>query len=362
MILKVALGEKSYDIVIEKNSLTKAGNLIKPFLKGDKIVIITDENVDKYYGDLVLNSFLKEGLVVEKLVIKPGESSKSIDQAMEIYKFLLDKGVGRKDLLVALGGGVVGDLVGYCAATYLRGIDFYQIPTSLLAQIDSSVGGKVAIDLPYGKNLVGAFYQPKGVLIDEMTLTTLEEKYFIDGMAEAIKYGAIFSEEFFSYLETEAFTLLDVRFGKSMEKVIYQCCNFKRIVVEEDQFENGRRALLNFGHTIGHGIEKVEGFVGHSHGEAVGIGMCLIAKIGEYLGVTDTGTYERLRKLVEQTGLPVEFPVNIKVEVVDAMGYDKKAQGKGIKLIMLSGIGKSFILEEKKENLMNLVNRGIELL
>ena len=359
MILKVDLKEKSYDIVIEKDSLKRAGEIIRPFLRGSKVVIVTDKNVDKYYGDLVQSSFEGKGIEVEKYVIEPGESSKNIDKAMDIYKFLLDKGVGRKDMLVALGGGVIGDLVGYCAATYLRGIDFFQIPTSLLAQIDSSIGGKVAIDLPYGKNLVGAFYQPKGVLIDESTLTTLEEKFFIDGMAEAIKYGAIFSDEFFAYLESEAFSLESVRTGKRMETVIFECCNFKRIVVEEDEHENGRRALLNFGHTVGHGIEKVEKFVGHSHGEAVAVGMCVIAKAGESLGVTEAGTYERLKTLVEQTGLPSKFPEVLKEEVVKAMGYDKKAQGSGIKLIMLSKIGKSFIMEEKKENLMNIIDRGI---
>lgn len=359
MILGVELGEKRYDIVIEKNSLSKAGVIIHPFLRGSKIALITDRNVDKYYGDLVLSSIRDEGIEIVKYVIEPGESSKNIDVAMDIYKFMLDNGMGRKDLLVALGGGVIGDLVGYCAATYLRGIDFFQIPTSLLAQIDSSIGGKVAIDLPYGKNLVGAFYQPKGVLIDESTLTTLEEKFFIDGMAEAIKYGAIFSEEFFSYLESESFDLESVKKGKSMEKVIFSCCNFKRLVVEEDEHENGRRALLNFGHTVGHGIEKVEKFTGHSHGEAVAIGMCLIAKAGEAMGITEAGVYDRLKELVEKTGLPSEFPVVIKEEVVNAMGYDKKAQGKSINLIMLSKIGKSFIMEEKKENLVNIIDRGI---
>lgn len=359
MILGVELGEKRYDIVIEKNSLSKAGVIIHPFLRGSKIALITDRNVDKYYGDLVLSSIRDEGIEIVKYVIEPGESSKNIDVAMDIYKFMLDNGMGRKDLLVALGGGVIGDLVGYCAATYLRGIDFFQIPTSLLAQIDSSIGGKVAIDLPYGKNLVGAFYQPKGVLIDESTLTTLEEKFFIDGMAEAIKYGAIFSEEFFSYLESESFDLESVKKGKSMEKVIFSCCNFKRLVVEEDEHENGRRALLNFGHTVGHGIEKVEKFTGHSHGEAVAIGMCLIAKAGEAMGITEAGVYDRLKELVEKTGLPSEFPVVIKEEVVKAMGYDKKAQGKSINLIMLSKIGKSFIMEEKKENLVNIIDRGI---
>jgi 3-dehydroquinate synthase len=359
MILGVELGEKSYDIVIEKNSLSKAGAIIHPFLRGSKIALVTDRNVDKYYGDLVMSSLQGSGIEVVKYVIEPGEASKNIEVAMDIYKFMLDNGMGRKDMLVALGGGVIGDLVGYCAATYLRGIDFFQIPTSLLAQIDSSIGGKVAIDLPYGKNLVGAFYQPKGVLIDESTLTTLEEKFFIDGMAEAIKYGAIFSEEFFAYLESEDFNLDSVRNGKNMEKVIFECCNFKRIVVEEDEHENGRRALLNFGHTVGHGIEKVEKFMGHSHGEAVAIGMCVIAKAGENMGVTEAGVYDRLRELVVKTGLPSEFPVKIKEEVVKAMGYDKKAQGISINLIMLSKIGKSFIMEEKKENLMNIIDRGI---
>lgn len=359
MILGVELGDKRYDIVIEKNSLNKAGEIIRPFLRGSKIALLTDRNVDKYYGSLVMKSLQGNGIEVIKYVIEPGESSKNIDVAMDIYKFLLENGMGRKDMLVALGGGVIGDLAGYCAATYLRGIDFFQIPTSLLAQIDSSIGGKVAIDLPYGKNLVGAFYQPKGVLIDESTLITLEEKFFIDGMAEAIKYGAIFSEEFFSYLESEHFDLESVRNGKSMEKVIFECCNFKRIVVEEDEHENGRRALLNFGHTIGHGIEKVEKFVGHSHGEAVAIGMCLIAKAGEAMGLTEIGVYERLSQLVEKTGLPAKFPIRIKEEVVQAMGYDKKAQGGCINLIMLSNIGKGFIMEEKKENLMNIIDRGI---
>lgn len=359
MILGVELGEKSYDILIEKNSLSKAGVIIHPYLRGSKIALVTDKNVNKYYGDIVISSLQGSGIEVVKYVIEPGEASKNIDVAMDVYKFMLDNGMGRKDMLVALGGGVIGDLVGYCAATYLRGIDFFQIPTSLLAQIDSSIGGKVAIDLPYGKNLVGAFYQPKGVLIDESTLTTLEEKFFIDGMAEAIKYGAIFSEEFFSYLEEEKFDLSSVRNGKSMEKVIYECCNFKRIVVEEDEHENGRRALLNFGHTVGHGIEKVEKFVGHSHGEAVGIGMCVIAKAGEALGVTKAGVYERLRVLVEKTGLPSKFPLGIKEDVVKAMGYDKKAQGSSINLIMLNKIGKSFIMEEKKENLMNIIDKGI---
>lgn len=349
MILKVDLGENSYPIIIERNGLKEAGKYIVPKLRGDKIIILTDENVDRYYGDIVLNSIRNEGIEAFKIVIKPGEESKNINIALDIYAFFLEHEVGRKDLLVTLGGGVVGDLGGYCASTYLRGIDFYQIPTSLLAQIDSSVGGKVAIDLPYGKNLVGAFYQPKGVLIDENTLKTLEEKYFIDGMAEAIKYGAIFSEEFFSYLESNEFSLDKVKSGLSMEKVIRDCCDFKRIVVEEDEKEVGRRALLNFGHTIGHAIEKVQNFKGYSHGEAVAIGMMVMAKVGEEESITKKGTSSRLMCLIDVTGLPKAFPMDILDEVIKAVSLDKKAQGDKIKLILLKEIGNAIIKEEKKK-------------
>ena len=359
MILEVNLGENSYPIIIKKDSLKEAGKYIVPKLQGDKIAILTDENVDKYYGDILLNAVSEMGIEVFKILIKPGEESKNIDSALYVYQELLKHEFSRKDLLITLGGGVIGDLGGYCVSTYLRGVDFYQIPTSLLAQIDSSVGGKVAIDLPYGKNLVGAFYQPKGVLIDESTLKTLEEKYFIDGMAEAIKYGTIFSEEFFSYLEEEDFTLEGIKKGVSMAKVIYDCCNFKRVVVEEDEKEQGRRALLNFGHTIGHSIEKVQEYKGYSHGEAVAIGMRAIAKSGEALGITKSNTAERLEKLLKKAGLPTKFPVEIFDEVVKGIGLDKKAQGKNIKLIFLKEVGNAIIKEENKDNLSNIVSKGI---
>ena len=359
MTLKVDLGEHSYEINIEKGSLGRAADFVMPQLRGDMVAILTDRNVDRHYGELVLRSFQDRGVLAFKIVIEPGEASKSITSALDIYRELLEHGFGRKDLLVTMGGGVIGDLGGYCAATYLRGVDFFQIPTSLLAQIDSSIGGKVAIDLPYGKNLVGAFYQPKGVLIDEETLCTLEEKYFIDGMAEAVKYGAIFSEEFFTYLEEQSFTLEKVRAGASMEKVIHDCCDFKRIVVEEDEKEQGRRALLNFGHTVGHAIEKVQEYKGYSHGEAVAIGMCVISRAGEALGLTEAGTTERILRLVRATGLPEEFPLPLKEEVIDAMSLDKKAQGKGIKIIWLERIGESFIREESKDQLANILEKGV---
>lgn len=359
MILTMDLGEKSYPIQIEKGCLSQAATTILPHLKGNKVAILTDTNVDGHYGDLVLHSFLEQGIQVFKIVLPPGESSKSIEMAMKVYNRLAEEGFSRKDLLITLGGGVIGDLGGYCAATWQRGVDFYQIPTSLLAQVDSSIGGKVAIDLPYGKNLVGAFHQPKGVLIDPDTLKTLEEKYFIDGMAEVIKYGAIFDAAFFQTLEEEAFTLEKVQHGQSMDQVLYQCCQFKKAVVEEDEREQGRRALLNFGHTLGHGLEKVQAYQGYSHGEAVAIGMCLIAAAGESLGWTASGTYERLLKLCKATGLPTVFPVALKEEVLLAMEADKKAQGSSIKLILLKEIGQSYIVEVEKKQLSDILARGI---
>lgn len=359
MKLTMELGPKSYDIHIEKGSLQEAASYVLPHLKGQQIAILTDDHVDHHYGKALMENLKEAGVKVFKMVIPPGEASKSIEQALVLYQELAEHNFGRKDLLVTLGGGVIGDLGGYIAATWLRGVDFYQIPTSLLAQVDSSIGGKVAIDLPYGKNLVGAFHQPKGVLIDEETLRTLEEKYFIDGMAEVIKYGAVFDETFFRLLEEEAYTLSSIRKGQSMGSVLQRCCAFKKAVVEEDEFEQGPRALLNFGHTIGHGIEKVQEYQGYSHGEAVSIGMCRIAKAGEALGWTEKGTYPRLLDLCRSTGLPTDLPEGLVDPVVQAMTLDKKAQGTSIRLILLRRIGAGYLQDENIENLRHILGKGL---
>lgn len=359
MNLHLDLGMNSYDILIRQGCLQEAPSHILPHLRGDQVAILTDSHVGPLYGEGLLAAFEARGVRAFLLTIPPGEASKSMEQAMAIYSRLGEEGFGRKDLLVALGGGVVGDLGGFVAATWLRGVDFYQIPTSLLAQVDSSVGGKVAIDLPGGKNLVGAFHQPKGVLIDPSTLKTLEEKYFIDGMGEVIKYGAIFDAAFFAALGKDIPTLAKVREGYAMEEILYRCCQLKKEVVEKDEREEGLRALLNFGHTLGHGIEKAEGYMGHSHGEAVAMGMCLITAASEALGWTLRGSAAALKRLCREAGLPSEFPTELLPQVIQAIARDKKRQGKTLGLVILDAIGKARVRRVALEEVPSILERGL---
>ena len=246
-------------------------------------------------------------------------------------------------MVVALGGGVCGDMAGFAAAAYLRGIDFVQIPTTLLAQVDSSVGGKTAVDLPQGKNLCGAFHQPSLVLIDALALETLPEHYFSDGMGEVIKYGCIKSASLFERLQRE-------NAKDFIEDLIFECVDIKRQVVENDEKEHGERALLNFGHTCGHAIEKLWGFKTVSHGEAVGIGMAMIAQAGEEAGITEKGTCEKICSLLKKYNLKTEDTHSIN-EIIFAMNADKKRTGTGIKLAVISKIGESYVLPVEAEKI-----------
>ncbi len=265
---------KTYEIIIEKGIMQECGAYIKKVSSAKKVCVITDSNVAPLYLDRVVSDLEKEGYEVFSFIFKAGESSKTTAVIVEMVEFLAEKGLTRKDLVVALGGGVCGDMAGFAAAIYLRGIDFVQIPTTLLSQVDSSVGGKTGVDLPQGKNLCGAFHQPILVLIDPLALHTLSDHYFSDGMGEVIKAGCIKSAQLFEKIENK-----DVK--ENIEEIIFECVDIKRGVVERDEKEQGERALLNFGHTIGHGIEKLHNFSGVSHGEAVGIGMLMISEIGE---------------------------------------------------------------------------------
>ena len=363
MKLEVGLGEKSYPIYIEQGLLGKVGPLIKDVFKGKKIGIITDENVDPHYGEDIEEALKGEGYTTCRLVLPPGEQTKTMESAMFLYEQLLEKGFGRKDLIITLGGGVIGDLGGFVAATYLRRIPFIQMPTSLLAQIDSSVGGKVGIDLTFGKNLVGAFYQPKMVIIDPKVLSTLTDRYFIDGMAEAIKYGAIFDRELFNFIKETHFEkdggLKGGKAGEDLEKLIYACCKWKSIVVERDEKEAGERALLNFGHTIGHSIEKSEGYNGVTHGEGVAIGMATITKGSEKMGLSADGTAEELVEVIKGKGLPVDFPKALEEDILTNIWYDKKVENSEINLILLKKIGESYIQKENKETTRKIIKEGI---
>lgn len=331
--------QNKYNIYIENGILNKCGDYIREISKSAKSVIITDSNISPLYENAVRRSLEKNGFEVFTYVFVAGESSKNLNTVEEILCFMSDCGITRSDLIVALGGGVTGDTAGLCAALYMRGIDFVQLPTSLLAQIDSSVGGKTAVDLPKGKNLCGAFYQPKTVIIDPDVLKTLPPRFFSDGMAEAIKYGCIKDKSLFERLENE-------NADNFLTDLIYTCVNIKREVVENDEKEHGERMLLNFGHTLGHALEKYYNFETRSHGEAVGIGMVLISKAGEQNGVTAPGTTNRICNLLKKYNLPAIDAAPLG-ELLKICTTDKKRAGDAMNFILLKEIGEAKVLPLK---------------
>ncbi len=331
------------EIYIENGLLSKAGELTKTVLKGKKIALVSDTNVYPLYGENIKTQLESEGYEVFTYIFSAGEASKNTSELIKIVEFMAENELTREDGAVALGGGVCGDMVGFAASVFLRGIKFVQIPTSLLAQVDSSVGGKTAVDLPQGKNLCGAFHQPSLVIIDPDVLKTLPPHFFSDGMGEVIKYGCIKSAALFEKLEKG-----DVK--ENLTEVITECVSIKRQVVENDEKEHGERALLNFGHTCGHAIEKLWNFETVSHGEAVGIGMVMITRVGERLGITEKGTTDRLIKVLEKNNLKISDTHTDK-EIISAMNGDKKRTGTGIKFVMIDKIGSSFINPIKYEDI-----------
>ena len=338
---------KPYDIFIERGILDCCGKYIKQLSKAQKVVVITDTNVAPHYQWRILNALEKEAFDVKTYIYRAGEESKTLDTVAEIYKVLADFRMTRKDVIVALGGGVCGDMAGFAAATYLRGIDFVQVPTSLLAQVDSSVGGKTGVDLPQGKNLVGAFHQPLAVLIDPDTLNTLPDDFIADGMGEVIKYGCIKDAAFFESLQDgKAFDRID--------EVIETCVSIKRDVVSRDEKEAGERMLLNFGHTLGHAIEKLWGFTGITHGMAVTVGMVLMARAGEKHGITEPGTADKIIALCEKYHLPVSDKATF-AQMAEAAKGDKKTAGGSINLVLLNRIGESCILNLPLEELEDFI-------
>lgn len=344
MELVVDLDERSYPIIIEDNLLDRIDEEIKKVFKGNKVFILTDENVNKYYGDKVSSKLLDVGYEVNSLVLPAGEETKSFFTLPEIYNALLDFNLTRSDLIITLGGGVIGDLGGFVASTYLRGVSFVQIPTSLLAQVDSSVGGKVAVDLEKGKNLVGSFYHPKLVLIDPLVLKTLDKRFLVDGMAEVIKYGCIKDINLFEYLNNTD----EVEVINSIGTIIHRCCDIKREVVENDERDNGERMLLNFGHTIGHAIEQYYNYSKYTHGEAVAIGMYNITRISEAKALTEPGTSGKIKNILEKYNLPYNMDIDIE-NILDTMNLDKKKLGKNLNIILLKEIGQSEIYNTTNE-------------
>lgn len=340
--LNVKVG-KGYNIFIEKGLMSSCGKYIKEVSKAAKVCLISDTNVYKIYGNTVEEQLRAVAYDVYTYVFDAGEESKTTATVIPMVEFMAENGLTRNDLVVALGGGVCGDMAGFAAAIYLRGIDFVQIPTSLLAQVDSSVGGKTAVDLPQGKNLCGAFHQPVLVLIDPNTLDTLTPHFFSDGMAEVIKTGCIKSASLFE--KTENQNAKDI-----IDDIIFECVSIKAGVVERDEKEHGERALLNFGHTSGHAIEKLHNFTTISHGEAVGIGMVMIAKAGEANGITEKGTSERIANVLKKYNLMTEDSNDLH-DIIACMNADKKRTADSIKFVLLSKIGESFTQKIKNEDI-----------
>jgi 3-dehydroquinate synthase len=339
--ITVELGERSYPIVIGRG-LLGGGFDLGTRLAGDDCLVVSNETVAPLYLSALTDCLA--GRAVEAVSLPDGEAYKTLESVSAVLDALVAAGANRDTTVVALGGGVVGDIAGFAAASYLRGVRFVQVPTTLLAQVDSSVGGKTGVNHPGGKNLIGAFHQPGTVLIDTDTLNTLPERELRAGLAEVIKHGAIADAEFFAWLEANVSRLL-ARDPEALAHAVRRSCEIKAAVVAEDEREAGRRAILNFGHTFGHAIERCQGYGEWLHGEAVAAGMIMAAEFGA-LGKHDAG---RLRSLVEAAGLPSAPPALEAAELRAAMGMDKKVRRKALHFVLLDGLGKAFVTSEYDE-------------
>ena len=356
--LFVDLKERGYPVFIGF-LLEKVGEIAKNFASGRKVLIVSDTNVFPLYGEATRKSLEERGFDVYCLQVPAGEKSKSLGRVRKIYDFCLSKGFDRGSSILALGGGVVGDLAGFAAATFMRGIRFYMVPTTLLSQVDSGVGGKVGVNLPQGKNLVGAFYQPKFVLIDPVLLRTLSLRRIREGLAEIIKCAIIKNGEFFSYLEDNISKIISRDIG-IIKEVIKKAVKVKMEIVEEDEKEEkGLRQVLNFGHTIAHAIEKVSGYRRYTHGEAVAVGMVGEAKIGREMGILPATSFERIKNLVEKAGLPLKAKGVKPEEVMDALKVDKKKREDKIFFVLPKDIGDVFLTSDVPPSIVRKVLREI---
>ncbi|MGC4004989.1 MAG: 3-dehydroquinate synthase [Pirellulales bacterium] len=338
-VVNVSLGPRSYPISIGSGTLEYAGQFLVERVRATHVVAITDEHVEALYADALLGSLSKHVARVDLISVPAGETSKSIEAAGALWEQMAEYGTDRKSAVVALGGGVVGDLAGFVAATYARGLPFLQIPTTLLAQVDSSVGGKTGINLSTAKNLVGSFWQPRGVLIDTHTLRSQGERDYRGGLAEVVKYGVILDDEFFDYLETHTAELL-ARDPATLEEIVGKSCELKAFVVSRDEREEtGLRAVLNYGHTFAHAFETVSGYGELTHGEAVTIGMTCAARLAADIGRIPNALVERQTKLLSALGLPTTAPALEHASLLNAMAKDKKVEHGRLKFVLPTKLG-----------------------
>ncbi|MBI2328911.1 MAG: 3-dehydroquinate synthase [Chloroflexi bacterium] len=351
--VRVKLGINSYDIHIGRGLLRQTGRRLKEIGFSDKLVIITDPTVRRLYGTTLKESLTSSGFKVAILEVAEGEEQKSLETAGQLYHELTDGYAERNTPVLALGGGVIGDLTGFVAATYLRGVPLIQIPTTLLAQVDSSIGGKVAVNHGSLKNKIGAFYQPRLVISDITTLETLTAGELSDGLAETIKYGVIRDEALFSYLE-ENIDRIKALDESTLETIVSRSAKIKAEVVAKDERDFGLRNILNYGHTVGHAIESVSDFKVR-HGEAVAIGMLAAARISNELGMLDKNELIRLKNVIGRAGLPTEVPDLQRARLIPAIKHDKKIfQGK-IRFVLPKSIGDVFVSEEVSPSLIEQV-------
>lgn len=337
--INVNLGDRSYPISIGAELFTNPALFTSVISATRRVVVISNDTVAPLYAEQVMGTLRSLACEVALLVLPDGEQYKTLDTFNQIMTYLLEGNYGRDTVVVALGGGVIGDVVGFAAASFQRGVDFIQVPTTLLSQVDSSVGGKTAVNHPLGKNMVGAFYQPKAVIIDNDCLTTLPAREFAAGMAEVIKYGIIADREFFEWLEQNA-AKLQALDGDALNYAISRCCQIKADVVAADEKESGVRALLNLGHTFGHAIEAEMGYGNWLHGEAVAAGTVQAARCAQIMGLIDIHDVERIIRLLKQYHLPVQGPVDMDFDAyLKHMMRDKKVLSGQLRLILPTAIG-----------------------
>jgi len=345
--VKVELGNRSYDICIGENWLPQLGEILDFVPNTSRMIMITDENVNRLYGNRALDVLHKAGFQVDTAIIPGGEGCKNLTTTASLYEQMVALGLDRKSTVVALGGGIVGDVAGFVAATYMRGIACIQIPTTLLAQVDSSVGGKTGVNLPQGKNLVGAFHQPGLVFVDVAFIATLPEREYLTGLAETIKYGIIWDRDFFEYLENH-WERIKARDSECLIHIVNRCCAIKADIVAQDETENSLRALLNLGHTFGHAFESLTNYH-FTHGEAVAIGTICAARLAHRLNLLCLDDMDRIENILKEYGLPADFGNLNSSDIIAQMHKDKKNIGGKMPLVLPTSIGNSQIFNDLSE-------------
>lgn len=356
-VIPVPLPQTPYQIIISCGSLTNLGQFLHPLKLGKKILLVSNPEIFDYYGQTVQKSLLQAGFSVSIHLIPAGESYKTLDSIAQIYDTALENRLERSSTLVALGGGVVGDMTGFAAATWLRGVHFVQVPTTLLAMVDAAIGGKTGVNHPEGKNLIGAFYQPRLVYIDPLVLKTLPDREFRAGMAEVIKYGVIWDKDLFEDLEATAeLSSLTALPDRRLETIITRSCQAKVDVVSQDEKEAGVRAILNYGHTLGHAVESLTGYSPINHGEAVGIGMVAAGKIAVKMGLWSQIDCDRSTVLIQKAALPTEIPSELKLEaILKTLQTDKKVKAGKVRFILPTAIGEVVIRDDVTEEILRSV-------